>query len=109
MKKDSGTANKGKELTYELAPSEHPSEAIVKTVAEATDCNVIESTGGDKSNVLDPLYKTVDPEALDSLFQSTARGDERLGQVSFRYNGCEIEVHSSDFVKVKQIEKHENK
>jgi len=53
-------------------------EAVVYAVADAE--------GVDPTD-LDPLYDTIDPEALDALF---AGGGE--GRIAFTYGGHEVEV-----------------
>ncbi|QLH84437.1 HalOD1 output domain-containing protein [Halosimplex pelagicum] len=55
-----------------------PSHAVVRSVAAATGRTVVD---------LDPLYETVDTDALDELFEGSARA-----RVSFRYAGCEVTV-----------------
>lgn len=65
------------------AADEQPSQAVVETVAAAE--------GVDQTD-LRPLFSVVDPDALDSLFQSRS-GDEREGQIRFTYHGYRVCVH----------------
>jgi len=55
-----------------------PSAAVARAVAVATDRSVVG---------LDPLYETIDTDALDGLFSHGGRP-----QVSFRYENCEVTV-----------------
>ena len=71
-------------VVYELSPSEPPSEGVV---AAASDCDPV------APDDLTPLATVIDPDALDSLFQTVGsdadRGD---GEVRFRYHGHAVTV-----------------
>lgn len=56
------------------------SAAVVRAVADATDAELRD---------LDPLYDTVDPEALNALFEDP---DSAPAAVSFEYHGCVVSV-----------------
>jgi len=60
------------------------SRKVVSAVSETRDTDELE---------LEPLYRVIDPEALDSLFagRKTDSGPGR-GTVSFRYSGFEVTV-----------------
>lgn len=61
--------------TVEIAAGESPSEAVVRAIAEATDRGVLD---------LPPLYESVDPDALDTLFDRRPDGTPRQpGRVVF--------------------------
>lgn len=63
--------------------SENLSRQIVNEVAEVK--------GVDVTDLSEPLFSVVDPEALDSLFQDST------GEVSFSYLDCEVTVtHTGD-------------
>lgn len=65
-------------------------EPAARTVVEA----VAEATGDDPLEMR-PLYDTVDTDALDTVFEPTGGAlDGRSGRVSFRFNGCDVTVHS---------------
>lgn len=65
-----------------------PSLHVIEAVADADDV--------DPASLEPPLYDVVDTNALDRLFEPTAsETTARRGQVSFRYRGYEITVHSS--------------
>lgn len=81
-------------LTYDLAPTESPSEGVVAAVAAATGAD---ATGADsESDVghrLDPLFSVVDPDALDAVFEDTVDGAPRPGgSVAFTYHGHAVTV-----------------
>lgn len=71
-------------VTYDY-PTEPPSIAVPRALAELTDRGVTD---------LDPLYdaSNVDPDALDEMFRPTARGDRRDVKVTFTYHDYEITV-----------------
>lgn len=58
---------------------------IIGAIVEA----VADETGVAQTDVLSPLYGTVDPDALDALVGSRAGDDLR---VRFRYHGCTVTV-----------------
>ncbi|MFB1062412.1 HalOD1 output domain-containing protein [Natrinema sp. H-ect4] len=60
-----------------------PTNAVIEAVAEATDSDPLD---------LPPLYEAVDPDALNTLFDSS----ETSGQVSFPYAGFEVTVRGSE-------------
>lgn len=60
-----------------------PSEAVVAAVAAAE--NVAQTD-------LPPLFDSIDPDALDSLFESGPLAERSTGTVSFSYAGHEVSV-----------------
>ncbi|MEY7848436.1 HalOD1 output domain-containing protein [Natrarchaeobius sp. A-rgal3] len=58
-------------------------ERIVTEVAKLDDVDPV---------VLPPLYETIDPDALSSVFAQTRRGTVRSGRVEFRYAGYDVTV-----------------
>lgn len=82
----------------EYSDTPHPDEAgpvsqrVVAKVAAATDTDPLE---------LDPLYRSIDPDALDSLFSGdTAVPRETEGFVQFSTSGCEVVVRADGAVEV---------
>lgn len=60
--------------------------------------------GVDPAN-LEPLYKTIDPDALDALFAPRTDGTARTtGQIIFTHAGYEITVNSNRTITVEPIE-----
>lgn len=59
---------------------EQPSEAVISGVA------AVSATPPDE---LDPLYDYIDPDALNSLFDSESSNDDILHkELRFQYSGC---------------------
>lgn len=75
------------------ADAEDPlSEQVVQAVAEETGADPLE---------MNPLYEAINPDCLDSLFKTTDGGLPRnIGEVTFRYFGCEVTVTSAGEVRV---------
>lgn len=68
------------------------SNAVVSAVAEATGTDPTE---------MDPLYNVVDPDALESLFQSAGPASVPSSRrVEFEYWGCEVVVTADRTVRV---------
>lgn len=68
------------------------SERVVHAVARARDVDPLE---------LDPLYDTVDPDALDKLFGTSTASDSTVhGRIVFGVAGCEVTVYSDGSVDV---------
>lgn len=73
-----------------------PSGAVVSAVAAAAGVDETE---------LPPLFHTIDPDALDSLFDSGHGGAldaQPEGVVSFRYYGFDVQVSSDGTVDVER-------
>lgn len=68
----------GTEFVAEYDEDESPSEAVLRSVATITGVTAVE---------LDPLYETIDPDALDALFEGNAPAS-----VTFFYAGCRVVV-----------------
>ncbi|WP_224450510.1 HalOD1 output domain-containing protein [Haloprofundus salilacus] len=67
-----------------------PSQAVVERIAALEETDQAE---------LDPLYETIDPEALDTLVETTERSNSSL-QIQFTYNDYEVTVTSDGIVSV---------
>ncbi|WP_157231345.1 HalOD1 output domain-containing protein [Halostagnicola larsenii] len=67
---------------------ESPALGVVNAIAAATD------TAPER---LQPLYESVDPDALNMLFESVSGLDRHPSQlsVSFRHEGCDVVVQSN--------------
>lgn len=76
-------------ITPESSNRGQQSDRISRTVVEA----VAEAEGDDPTN-LTPLYTVVDPDALESLFQTqTPNPDGQVdGEIRFTYCGYEVRV-----------------
>lgn len=83
----------GERFRVEFADGDdEPSRTIVKAVAAIAGC---------KQDELDPLYYVIEPDALDSIFQPTVRGDHQGDVVvSFTYHGFDVSVNSYGIVEI---------
>ena len=81
--------------TYQLSADEPTSTAVVKCVAEAN--------GVKPCSLDDRLYDHVDPDALDSLFNTEGQGAIDV-TVSFRMAGCRVTVDDTGTVSVTYTE-----
>jgi hypothetical protein len=64
--------------------------AVVVAIAEAI---------GTPTDDIEPLYETIDPDALAALFgPRTAGGPRRRGTVSFVHDGCHVTVDGDEIV-----------
>lgn len=77
------------------------SQTVVAAVADLVDA---------KPGALDPLYYTVDPEALNALFESNAvDSGHALPRVTFTYEGCDVEVAGDGTVTVSRANREVTK
>lgn len=62
-----------------------PCEAVVTAVAVATNEEITD---------LDPIYRTVDPDALNSLATTAGESPSSgVGQISFTYSECMVTLY----------------
>ena len=85
----------GEDATYRIRDDESITIGLVTAVANALDCDPME---------IDPLYETVDPDALESLFTSRRSGGERVGTLTFPFNDCLVTLVDGDRVVVEPFE-----
>lgn len=72
------------------------SETVVYSVAEQLDAD---------PTTLDPLYRVVDPDALNSFMGANgATLDGSLIRVSFTYCGCEVGISADGTVHVSGVD-----
>ncbi len=77
---------------YQIDDDEQLSSAVVHAVAEAEDADPLDLT---------PLYGAVDPDALDSLFDSLASdGEASVDEVTFDYHGYGVTVAADGVVRL---------
>lgn len=63
-----------------------------KTVSEKVVSAVAEEIGSDPQS-LEPMYSVIDPDALDTLFETDGFGPSRSpNRLSFTYSGCEVVI-----------------
>lgn len=79
-----------------VPPDRRVSDAVVRRVAELEQVDVLR---------LPPLYRAVDPDALDRLIDSLEAGADRAaGRLRFRYCGYEITVVSDRSVALRSLD-----
>lgn len=92
-------------FTYEMSRSESPSSAVVAAVATALNRRPVASSGRDDAEsepILEPLYGSIDPDALDAIFRDSGRETSSRGRtVTFRYHDCGVTVTSEGVVEVR--------
>lgn len=96
-------------MTYELSPGETVSEGVITAVSELIGADPIpkraigtQSAGTENNSHLQPLYNVIDPEALDSLFETTSSETARQSAVEFTYEGCAVTIHDGRYIIVEQ-------
>ena len=82
-----------------IATPDSPGSLCV-TIVEA----VADNEGVAPTELDVPLYKAVDIDALERLFEPTDTGDERRGYVSFEYAGYRVHVDSDRQVSVDPLD-----
>lgn len=72
------------------------SEQVISAVAGLTETDPV---------ALEPLYQSVDPDALDKLFAADQLGFDRSpNRVAFSYCGCDVVITGDGSVHVSQPE-----
>lgn len=72
--------------------SESPSEKAIRKLATAE--------GIDQAD-LDPIFNSVEPDALDAIFQNLSNGPARdEGKVEFTHEGYTVTVHADGGVSI---------
>lgn len=86
--------------TYQVDEEQSVSEAVTHAVAAISGREMSTAKATNENEVLDPLYDSIDPDALDALFQMPTDGDSLQGLVTFWYCGYEITVHNTGLIEV---------
>jgi len=105
MSMDSAYQNgtkQGTSVTYTAAEDENPSEAVIAALRKASDRSPSLDADGPGDDMLEPLYNTVDPDALDALFSSRNGTATRSGTVTFTHAGYEVTVSAAGDVTVSE-------
>lgn len=97
---DSPVAFDSETETYRLYAdwqSDEPvSMSVLRGVAAVTNTPITD---------MDPLFETVDPEALDDLYDPAAGDRERADtRVAFRFNGCDVVVYAAGEIEISPVE-----
>ncbi|WP_224270901.1 HalOD1 output domain-containing protein [Haloprofundus salinisoli] len=69
----------------EIREHENASDAVVMAVADARNADPLE---------LDPLYDTIDPDALDAIFSSSDSAHPSV-ELEFDIGGCHVTVRGT--------------
>lgn len=78
-------------------PNTSLSEAVLEAVAT--------EMGVEQSDLPDPLFDAIDPEALDRLFRPDRNGQPtRDGHITFTYAGYEVTTYSDKRVELLPLE-----
>ncbi|WP_049971489.1 HalOD1 output domain-containing protein [Haladaptatus cibarius] len=74
----------------------HVSEAVVQAISQVN--------GVDPLELDSPLYDTIDPDALDRLFQPTPTTKRDIeSKISFTVAGCEVTITDNRVVAAKRL------
>lgn len=85
-----GTDGAVHRTSYDASTDGSLGAAVVVAIAEATER---------PTHDIDPLYETVDPDALSALFgPRRSEGPRRRGVVSFVHDGCHVTVDGDEIV-----------
>jgi len=66
-------------------------EKIITEIARREDVSPLDLT---------PLHDSIDPDALDRLFDPTVESGRMVGAVSFQYCGYDVIVHADGYVEI---------
>jgi hypothetical protein len=69
------------------------STTVISAVADATGVQPLD---------LPPLYETIDPDTLDSLFRQTTESGGVPDHIAFTHAGCTVTVHDDGTVIVEE-------
>lgn len=82
--------------TYQLHPDWRADEPVTAAVVRG-----VATVMNTPPTELQPIYETVDPDALDLVFDSTPGNPEsRDISVTFRFNECEVRVHATGTIEI---------
>lgn len=92
----------GSVVTYTADERESLSDAVIAAMRLAAAA-VRESDADDRSlevGVIDPLFESIDPDALDALYSTTPDGSRTRGTVTFTHSGFEVIASASGEITV---------
>ena len=87
-------SNNATSKTFDWSRQESVPLAVVEAVGEQTETDPTD---------LPPLHGVVDPDGLDSLFDTNAENDSSTGRVVFEYHGCRVIVSGDGTVAVYRL------
>jgi hypothetical protein len=90
-------------VRYTADEDELPSEAVIEALRAATGRTASPGRVADKGGeLLDPIFRSVDLEALDALFRSVYGDAEATKTVTFTYSEYEVTVSAAGEVVVRK-------
>ncbi|MFC7081220.1 HalOD1 output domain-containing protein [Halorussus caseinilyticus] len=90
-------------VSYTAAEDELPSEAVIAALRTATGRAASPGQVGDEQGkLLDPIFRSVDLDALDALFRSVYGEPETANTVTFTYSEYEVTVTAAGEVVVRR-------
>lgn len=85
-------------MEYEIGDAEPVSTAVVRAVS---------AVDGRKPRSLPPLTRVLDPDALDTLFESQSDGEPRTGgYLYFIYNQFRVTIDNGEYLTIQPLENH---
>lgn len=86
-----------------VAPHEGRSNADERLSIRVINA-IAEHEGTTPTEIRPVLYDIIDPDALDSLFSATYRGEARAnGNVEFQYGPHKVTVHSDGRIEIEHV------
>lgn len=79
-------------VQHEFTGDDSLSYTLVRAVSAVT---------GDDPRTIDPLYASVDPDALDTLVRSARNERPSTLAITFFYHGCYVTVRESGTVRIR--------
>ncbi len=81
-------------MDFDVASDESVSMAVVRAVSTASQTDACS---------LPPIANSLDPDALDALFEPTSDGSARSGaRISFVYGGYDVTVDNGEYITVRR-------
>lgn len=85
-------------MEYDIGAGESVSTAVRRVVSAVKGC---------KPSELEPIAQSVDPDALDDLFETQEDGPSRTGgRVSFVYSDCHISIDNGEYLTIEPLDDH---
>ncbi len=84
------------------------SKAVIKAVAAEQGLRPFPSRGlrkGDNWDGIESLSETIDPEALDALFETCEDGNDSSVIVEFVYSGYNVIIEDRDKITITELER----
>lgn len=102
---DVRVGRQGEELAYQRTTEagRPASETVLEAVAEVSGRSLVTTDADDPAETLAPLYRTVDPDALDALVDSTSSDGHPAIRIEFTYCGYRVTADDSGLVTVREL------